>query len=68
MEDFNGFPLRLWLDSDTKQWEAMVLDVPRACISAGGETPEKAIEDLRIAWDLCYEGEEKPFPNAVSTD
>ncbi|MBU2738693.1 hypothetical protein [Acidithiobacillus concretivorus] len=68
MEDFNGFPLRVWLDSDTKQWEAMVLDVPRVYISAGGESPEKAIEELRIAWDLYLEAEESPFPKAVSAD
>ncbi|MBU2792157.1 hypothetical protein HAQ01_01730 [Acidithiobacillus thiooxidans] len=66
MMDFNGFPFRVWFDSETQQWEAMLLDVPDAFVSAGGCSPEKAIEELRIAWDLCFEGEKKPYPAATT--
>ncbi|PKY11761.1 hypothetical protein B1757_02930 [Acidithiobacillus marinus] len=60
MDEFNGFAVRLWFDHDTQQWEAMLVDVPDAFISAGGHSPEEAITELRIAWDLCYSGEKKP--------
>ncbi len=67
MNEFNGFALRLWFDEDTQQWEAMLLDVPDAFISAGGPSPEEAIAELRVAWDLCYSGDEKPISEIAAS-
>ena len=64
MNDFDGFRIQLLIDEDG-DWIAHLVEMPN--ISAGGETPEKAIQELRIAWRLVKEsylqhGEAVPMP------
>jgi predicted RNase H-like HicB family nuclease len=65
MNDFDGFDVRILIDEDG-DWIAHFLELPN--VSAGGKTPEQALAELRIAWELmkeCYrdEGESIPTPS-----
>jgi len=62
MNDFNGFDVRLLIDEDG-DWIAHFVELPT--VSAGGKTPEQALAELRIAWELmkeCYREEGEPIP------
>lgn len=53
MVDFGGFQVRLFRYDD--EWMAEILGFPNSLISAGGDTPEEAIAELRIAYQLAIE-------------
>ena len=64
MNDFDGFNIQLLIDEDG-DWIAHFVELPN--VSAGGETPEAAIQELRVAWGLVKEsyfehGEAVPMP------
>lgn len=70
MDDFGGFSVRLW--QECGEWAAELLDFPKneGYISAGGVTPEEALQELRIAWDLVqeqYRSEDKQIPKPDSS-
>ena len=50
--DFNGFTINLYLD-EQGDWLAHLQELPN--ISAFGDTPQAAIEELRLAWELVKE-------------
>ncbi len=50
--DFDGFTLNLYVD-ETGDWLAHFVGMPN--ISAFGETPEMAISELKIAWEMVKE-------------
>lgn len=65
MNDFDGFDIRLLIDDDG-DWIAHFIELPN--ISAGGETPEKAVSELRIAWQLVkesYAAHEEAIPQKL---
>ena len=45
---FDGFSLHLFYDENDNDWVAHFVEFPT--VSAFGETPEKATEELKIAW------------------
>ncbi len=55
--DFDGFVLNLYVD-EQGDWLAHFQDIPT--ISAFGDTPQEALEELKTAWELVKEdGREK---------
>jgi predicted RNase H-like HicB family nuclease len=50
--DFNGFTINLYLD-EHGDWLAHLQELPN--ISAFGDTPQAAIEELKLAWELVKE-------------
>lgn len=50
--DFNGFTINLYLD-EQGNWLAHLQELPN--ISAFGDTPRSAIEELNLAWELVKE-------------
>ncbi|MBU2741662.1 type II toxin-antitoxin system HicB family antitoxin [Acidithiobacillus albertensis] len=65
MIDFAGFSVRLFRYEAGNEWAAEVIGFPNSYISAGGETPEAAIAELRIAFALAVEDiaqEDMPVP------
>lgn len=50
--DFNGFTINLYLD-EQGDWLAHLQELPN--ISAFGDTPQAAIEELKLAWELVKE-------------
>ena len=64
MNDFDGFTIQLLIDEDG-DWLAHFVELPN--ISAGGDTPEEALAELRLAWQLVKESYQKhgePVPIA----
>ena len=64
--DFNGFTINLYLD-EQGDWLAHLQELPN--ISAFGDTPQAAIEELKLAWELVKEddrenGREVPTASA----
>ena len=64
MSDFDGFDLHLLVDGDG-DWIVHFVEMPN--ISAGGATPEQALQELRAAWRLVKDsyrahGESIPKP------
>ncbi len=49
---FNGFTISLYLD-EQGDWLAHLQELPN--ISAFGDTPQAAIEELKLAWELVKE-------------
>ncbi len=47
--DFDGFTLNLYVD-ETGDWLAHFVEMPN--ISAFGDTPEVAIDELKVAWEM----------------
>lgn len=47
--DFDGFTLNLYVD-ETGDWLAHFVEMPN--ISAFGDTPEMAITELKVAWEM----------------
>lgn len=65
MNDFDGFTIQLLIDEDG-DWIAHFVELPN--ISAGGDTPEEALAELRITWTLVKESYQKhgePVPMAM---
>jgi predicted RNase H-like HicB family nuclease len=50
--DFNGFTINLYLD-EQGDWLAHLQELPN--ISAFGDTPQSAVEELKLAWELVKE-------------
>jgi predicted RNase H-like HicB family nuclease len=50
--DFNGFTINLYLD-EQGDWLAHLQEFPN--ISAFGDTPQAAIDELKLAWELVKE-------------
>jgi predicted HicB family RNase H-like nuclease len=65
-DSFDGFTVNILLDEDG-QWLAHLVELPN--VSAFSSTPQKALEELRVAWkgvkeSYCKHGE--PIPVAPS--
>ena len=61
--NFNGFTINLYID-EQGDWLAHLQEIPN--ISAFGDTPEEALQELKLAWELVKEdyqqkGKEIPF-------
>ena len=50
--DFNGFTINLYVD-EQGDWLAHFQEMPN--ISAFGDTPQQALEELKLAWELVKE-------------
>ena len=50
--NFDGFVINLYVD-EQGDWLAHFQDLPN--ISAFGDTPQEALEELKIAWELIKE-------------
>jgi len=64
--DFDGFVINLYFD-DQGDWLAHFQEMPN--ISAFGDTPQEALEELKIAWELVkesYQNRQEPIPLAAS--
>ena len=61
--DFDGFMIELYVD-EQGDWLAHFQEVP---ISAFGDTPQEALEELKTAWELVkedYREKEREIPTA----
>ena len=61
---FDGFTVNITLDEDG-DWLAHLVELPS--VSAFSDSPEKAVEELRIAWDgvkKSYRKHHEPVPVA----
>jgi predicted HicB family RNase H-like nuclease len=64
MERFDGYGVNMFLDEDG-DWLARFMELRN--VSAFGATPEKALKELAVAWELVkeeYAKEHKPVPIA----
>ncbi|HTW95751.1 MAG TPA: type II toxin-antitoxin system HicB family antitoxin, partial [Tepidisphaeraceae bacterium] len=62
--DFDGFTVSVTLDEDG-DWLASLVELPN--VSAFSDTPEKAVDELRIAWKgvkTSYRKHGEPLPVA----
>lgn len=50
--DFDGFVINLYVDEQA-DWLAYFQEIPN--ISAFGDTPQEALEELKVAWELVKE-------------
>jgi predicted RNase H-like HicB family nuclease len=50
--NFDGFIINLYVD-EQEDWLAHFQEIPT--ISAFGDTPQEALEELKIAWELVKE-------------
>lgn len=50
--NFDGFVLNLYVD-EQGDWLAHFQEIPT--VSAFGDTPQEALEELKIAWELIKE-------------
>jgi predicted HicB family RNase H-like nuclease len=63
-KDFDGFTVNVLLDEDG-DWLAHFVELPN--ISAFADKPDKAVKDLKEAWELVkesYRGSGEPIPVA----
>ncbi len=65
-QDFDGFTVNVFFDEE-EEWVAHFVEMPN--ISAFADTPDKAVKELRIAWEGAKEsyrkhGEEIPVAPA----
>jgi predicted HicB family RNase H-like nuclease len=61
---FDGYGVELFIDNDG-DWLAHLAELPN--VSAFGATPEEALDELAVAWELVkesYRDENKPVPAA----
>ncbi len=60
--NFDGFVLGLYLD-EQGDWLAYFQEIPS--ISAFGDTPQEALEELQTAWEMCkdeYRAQNRTIP------
>ena len=60
--NFDGFVLSLYVD-DQGDWLAHFQEIPT--VSAFGDTPQEALEELKIAWELIkeeYQAQKREIP------
>ena len=50
--NFDGFTISLYVD-EQEDWLAYFQEMPN--ISAFGDTPQQALEELKVAWELVKE-------------
>ena len=65
--EFDGFSLHLLYDENDDDWVAHFTELPT--VSAFGETPEQAIEELKVAWEgvkQSYINQGEQIPTAPS--
>jgi len=65
-KDFDGFSIELFQEEDG-DWAAYLEELPN--VSAFGDTPENALEELKTAWELMKESyikNNQPLPVAPS--
>jgi predicted HicB family RNase H-like nuclease len=55
-KEFDGFTINLFIDEDN-EWLAHFVELPQ--VSAFGVTPEKALKELKIAWEGVKESYRK---------
>lgn len=63
---FDGYTINLVQDKDG-DWLAHFVEMPN--VSAFGETPQQAVEELRVAWELMkesYKADGETVPQAPS--
>ncbi|AFZ49924.1 type II toxin-antitoxin system HicB family antitoxin [Dactylococcopsis salina] len=68
LEDYNfdGFIINLYVD-EQGDWLAHFQELPN--ISAFGDTPQEALEELKIAWELVkedYKQKNQAIPVAIA--
>ncbi len=64
--DWDGFTINIYLDDD-KEWLAHLVELPN--VSAFGDTPEAALDELYLAWEgmkQCYREDGEQIPIAPS--
>lgn len=54
--NFDGFTINLYVD-EQGDWLAHFQELPN--ISAFGDTPQEALEELKIAWELVKDDSQK---------
>ena len=62
--NFDGFVINLYVD-EQGDWLAHFQEIPT--ISAFGDTPQEALEELKIAWELVkddYQAKNREIPVA----
>ncbi|MGF1490371.1 MAG: type II toxin-antitoxin system HicB family antitoxin, partial [Prochloraceae cyanobacterium] len=62
--NWDGFTIKIYLD-DQKDWLAHLEELPN--VSAFGDTPEAALDELYVAWEgmkECYRIDGEPIPVA----
>ena len=67
-DDFDGFAINIFLDED-EDYLAHLVELPN--VSAFGQTPIKALVELKEAWELmkeCYRADGVPVPRAPSRE
>ncbi|MBF0460145.1 MAG: type II toxin-antitoxin system HicB family antitoxin [Magnetococcales bacterium] len=52
-EMFDGFTVHTWQEPDDKDWMACLVEMPE--ISAFGPSPDRAIAELSVAWEMVKE-------------
>ena len=60
--NFDGFVLSLYVD-DQGDWLAHFQEIPT--VSAFGDTPQEALEELKTAWELMkeeYQAQKREIP------
>ena len=63
-DDFDGFAVEMFLDEDG-DYLAHFAELPT--VSAFGQTPDEALVELKVAWELmkeCYREDGEPIPTA----
>ena len=53
MTKFDGYAVSVWQEPDDTDWMACLVEMPS--ISAFGDSPEQAIAELSMAWELAKE-------------
>ncbi len=64
--DWDGFTINIYLDED-EEWLAHLVELPN--VSAFGDTPELALNELYVAWEgmkECYREDKAEIPIAPS--
>ncbi len=67
-DDFDGFMINVFFDEDG-DYLAHLMELPN--VSAFGPTPAKALDELKISWELmkeCYHKDGEPIPTPPSRD
>lgn len=66
--NFDGFVINLYVD-EQGDWLAHFQELPN--ISAFGDTPQEALEELKIAWELVkedYKAQNREIPVASNKE
>ena len=64
--DFDGFVINLYLD-EQGDWLAHFQELPN--ISAFGDSPQEALEELKVAWEMVkedYQEKQQQIPISIN--